>query len=77
MKLIKKVGIWELYKNEKGYHIEGHDKRNNMTYVYPHAHVIVNGVYFSETYGMEIIVSENGSKGLSKKARHAFLNIMR
>ena len=79
MKLMKQVGIWRLYEdtNRQGvYHIEAFDKRINGIIVYPFAYPYLDMALLSPTYGEYIIVSQTGSKHISKKAKDVFIQTM-
>ncbi len=79
-KLVKQVGIWKLYADEKRqgiYHIEGFDKRINGSIVIPFAYVTIDNARLSKTFGQSIIVAQQNVSQLSKKAYSRFLAIMK
>lgn len=73
--LILKCGMWELYRNEKGWHVEGYDKRNGKEYVFPFVRVELDRVPLSDTY-LQYVIYGLPRRAVSKKAYTRFLAVM-
>lgn len=73
--LISKCGMWELYYDLKGWHVQGYDKRNGREYVFPFVRVELDRAPLSDSY-LQYVIYGLPRRAVSKKAYARFLAIM-
>lgn len=73
--LIARAGMWGLYRNQKGWHVEGYDKRNGREYVFSFVRVELDRFLLSDTY-LQYVIYGLPRRAVSKKAYARFMAIM-
>lgn len=72
---VSRAGIWELYYDIKGWHVQGYDKRNGREYMFPFVRVELDRAPLSDTY-LQYVIYGLPRRAVSKKAYSRFLTIM-